>query len=315
MPERIGTLNGLRRWLEDSRGPFLSRVGAAARPDPVSGRALPASLDPRRRSRRVAGFVRTTLSAGFLCCLAAGSAAESVLAPDTPADPLGSPVWADMHQRLLGGAPVVFDRGVRLQAPDAAEDSLNVPVFVDASSLPDVQRLLVFADLNPIAKVLVLEPKGVPARIGFRIKVQQSTPVRAAALTADGVWHLGGRIVQASGGGCTLPSVGSGDADWASRLGEVSGRLWKRKDSSRLRFRVMHPMDTGLVTGIPAFHIETLDVLDGEGEQLARISLFEPVSENPTLTLDIPAADAVQLQGRDNNGNRFLAGIATEGAR
>lgn len=220
-----------------------------------------------------------------------------------------------MHQRLLDGAPVVFDRGVRLRAPDAAEDSLNVPVFVDASGLPDVQRLMVFADLNPIAKVLVLEPTGVPARIGFRIKVQQSTPVRAAALTADGVWHLGGRVVQASGGGCTLPSVGSGDADWASRLGEVSGRLWNRKDSSRLRFRVMHPMDTGLVSGIPAFHIETLDVLDGEGEQLARISLFEPVSENPILTLDVPTADAVQVQGRDNNGNRFLAGVAAEGAQ
>ena len=246
----------------------------------------------------------------LLSGLVIGCCAESVAA-DTPPDPLGSPVWAEMHQGLLDGGPVVFDARVRVLAPSAAEDSLNIPVFVDASKLPGVQRLVVFTDLNPIPKVLVMEPLGIPARIGFRLKVQQSTPVRAAALTADGTWHLGGRLLEAAGGGCTLPSVGSGDADWASRLGEVSGRLWSRSDVSRLRFRTMHPMDTGLVPGIPAFYIETIEVLDDSGAALARLSLFEPVSENPLLTLDLPATDAVHLRGRDNNGNEIRARIHT----
>lgn len=67
---------------------------------------------------------------------------------------------------------------------------------------------MVFAELNPIHKVLEMEPLRADARIGFRIKVQQATPVRAAALTDDGVWHVGGRVVEAAGGGCTAPSLG-----------------------------------------------------------------------------------------------------------
>ena len=132
-----------------------------------------------------------------------------------------------------------------------------------------------------------MEPLGVPARIGFRIKVQQSTPVRAAALTADGIWHLGGHLLEAAGGGCALPSVGSGDDDWSSRLGEVSGRLWNRQDGSRLRFRTMHPMDTGLVPGIPAFYIETWRCLVSPGQ---RWPAFHYSSLSPRILSDAGSA-------------------------
>ena len=54
------------------------------------------------------------------------------------ADPLDSPMWQEMHQRLLDGLPVVFDDRVKVIAPGSAEDSMNVPVKVDASAIGEV---------------------------------------------------------------------------------------------------------------------------------------------------------------------------------
>ncbi len=228
---------------------------------------------------------------------------------DTATDPLNSVMWQQMHERLLGGAPVVFDERVRVSLPRSAEDSMNLPLWVDASELGEVQRLILFAELNPIPKVLEMEPLKAAPRIGLRIKVQQTTPVRAAAMTPDGVWHVGGGLVDAAGGGCTAPSVGSSSSDWAEHLGEVSARLWQRRDYSRLRARLIHPMDTGLVDGIPAFYLESLELRDPGGALLARLSLYEPVAENPLLTLDLPKVNQVTLQGRDNNGNPLQARV------
>ncbi len=256
------------------------------------------------------GWIRLALLCLFTLSLA--TVAGNGLA-ESRADLLDSVMWREMHQRLLDSAPVVFDERVRVEMPGEAEDSMNLPLWVDASALGRVERLLVFAELNPIPKVLEMEPRRAAPRLGVRIKVQQSTPVRAAALTPDGVWHVGGALVDAAGGGCTAASLGSGSADWAERLGEVSARLWRRDDHSRLRVRVIHPMDTGLVAGIPAFYLEWLELRDAEGELLTRIALYEPIAENPLLSFDLPQLEQLSLQGRDNNGNPIQATV-TQGA-
>ncbi|MCG8016809.1 MAG: quinoprotein dehydrogenase-associated SoxYZ-like carrier [Candidatus Thiodiazotropha sp. 'RUGA'] len=235
-----------------------------------------------------------------------------LVAAESPADPLNSVMWHEMHQRLLDGAPVVFDERVQVSAPAVAEDSLNLPLWIDATALGEVKRLLVFAELNPIPKVLDMQPIKAAPRIGLRIKVQQATPVRAAALTADGVWHLGGVLVDAAGGGCTAPSIGSGSSDWADRLGEVTARLWSREHHSRLRASIVHPMDTGLVAGIPAFYLEQLEIRESGGDLISRLSLFEPIAENPVLTLDLPKLKQLTMDGRDNNGNPVAAQISLE---
>ena len=240
------------------------------------------------------------------CCVApTGSASE------IPEDPLRSSQWETMYKLYLKGSPVVFDQRVKVLAPKAAENSLEVPVMVDVEALDGVQEVLVFADYNPLPKVLEFSPKGAKPRIGFRLKLQQSSPIRAAARASDGVWHVGGMWVDAAGGGCTLPSVGSASPQWESRLGEVDARLWAREDGSRrLRFSVMHPMDTGLAPGIPAFYAESIELTDTNGELLASIKPYEPVSENPQFALDLPGKTPIIVHGRDNNGNRFNAEIA-----
>lgn len=234
---------------------------------------------------------------------------------DALADPLGSSRWQDMRRELFRDAAVRFDARVSVTAPPNAEDPLNVPVSVDASALPDVREVVVFADFNPIVKVLSFAPVDAIATLGFRLKLQQSSPIRAAARTGDGVWHVGGAWVRTHGGGCTLPSVGSASPLWQQHLNEVSGRVWHGVGpGERLRLRVIHPMDTGLAAGIPSFHIEDLLVSAADGRPLMRIHPFEPVSENPVFTLDLhkgtSASGALRVSGRDNNGNRIDAGVA-----
>ncbi len=229
-------------------------------------------------------------------------------------DPLESPRWGDMRKFFFDGQNVVFDSRVRVSGPEVAEDSLNVPITVDVTALPGVEEVVVFADFNPILKVLSFHPERARASLGFRFKLQQSSPVRAAARMPDGTWHVGGTWVKATGGGCTAPSLGSASPEWQDRLNEVSGRIWPRVDGGeRVRMRIIHPMDTGLASGIPAFYIEDLILADHAGADLIRIHAFEPVSENPTFTIDLPADAAsggrIHARGRDNNGNPIDAWV------
>lgn len=225
-------------------------------------------------------------------------------------DPLNSPMWEYMAQQYFADESVAFSSDVSVTSADHAEDSMNVPIMIDASKLDDVQEILVFADLNPITTVLRFYPDSMPPKIGFRVKVQQGTPIRAAVKTADGRWHVGGTWINAAGGGCTAPSIGSGNSDWASRLGETSGRFFaNHKDEGRLRFRIMHPMDTGLADGIPAFYIDEIKVADASGNKVGVIQPYEPVAENPVFTVNTPGIGPLTLSGRDNNGNTFKAEI------
>nr|MBL8454906.1 quinoprotein dehydrogenase-associated SoxYZ-like carrier [Zoogloeaceae bacterium] len=260
------------------------------------------------------------LSLALLAGLAPASAADlqhtaALQAPLHPiVDPLGSPRWDDMHKLFFGDAPVVFDERVRVTAPRIAEDSMNVPVTVDASDLGDARSVVVFADFNPIVKVLEFQAAHARPSLGFRLKLQQSSPVRAAVLGSDGTWRVGGTWITATGGGCTLPSTGSSSPEWQERLNQVSGRIWSRVDGGeRVRMRIIHPMDTGLAAGIPVFHIDELALADDRGRTVMHIRPYEPVAENPSFTIDLPREAAsggkLHVTGRDNNGNRIDAWV------
>ncbi len=251
----------------------------------------------------------TTMAAAALAWLAVLPAA----AAPSASDPLDSARWEDMRRELFRDAPVRFDARVRVSAPAIAENPLEVPVQVDATGLAGVEEVVVFADFNPILKVLSFRPGEARPSLGFRVKLQQSSPVRAAVRTVDGEWHVGGTWVTTTGGGCTLPSTGSGSPEWQSRLNEVSARRFPRIDGGeRVRLRIIHPMDTGLANGIPVFHIETLTLADADAE-LMHIEPAEPVAENPVFTIDLPPQrdrGPIRITGRDNNGNRIDAEVA-----
>ncbi len=235
-----------------------------------------------------------------------------------PDDPLHSSMWATLAARYFKDAPVVFDDRVKVIVPSITENQAQVPVTADARGLENVEKLIVFADLNPIQHVLTLTPQSAAPYVSFRMKVEQGTPVRAAALTADGTWHVGSIYLEAAGGGCSASAMARNDADWSTTLGQTQAKLWREPDGmTRARFRVRHPMDTGLAKdNTPPYFIERMEMRGSSGKPLATLELFEPISEDPTLTLmlRLPTGDAaLELDGRDNNGGTYKSSIPAPG--
>lgn len=255
----------------------------------------------------VAGKIALQTALTMLVLLVGLTLCASALRADGVKDPLNSVMWDDLSKQYFSGQKVRFDDRVRVDVPSLVENQAQVPVTVDASALGDVRKIIVFADLNPITHVLTLTPHAAKPYIAFRMKVEQATPVRAAALTGDGVWHVGGVFLDAAGGGCSAPAMARQIADWSETVGQTQARTWRELDgTARLRLRLRHPMDTGLATdNTPAYFIETLQVRSSDGKPLADLELQEPVSEDPTLTLRVrlPASQSeLEILGRDNNG-------------
>lgn len=235
----------------------------------------------------------------------------------TGGDPLGSMQYPSLREQTIGKASARFSDAVIVKGPAFADDAMNVPLLVDARGLlavgGGVQRIRVAVDRNPVRQVLDFEPLRALPMLAFRIRMEQASPVRAFVQTQDGQWHVGSTWVQAAGGGCTVPGLTRADGSWSRTLGQVQARWFNNliDGSRRLRLRVMHPMDTGLVAGVPAFHLEQLQLQDPLGQVWWRLALHEPVSENPIITVELPlqSPPAFRLLGRDNNGNRIDAEV------
>lgn len=230
----------------------------------------------------------------------------SVPALAAPADPLHSPMWEHHAAILFGKDAVVFDERVAVRIPEIAENQRVFPVTVDARALPQVRRIVLFADLNPIPVAVDYAPTEAEPFLATRIKLDQRTPVRAAVQTQDGIWHVGGAWIDAAGGGCSAPPVSRVKGDWADHLGEVRAGQWPEKaGETRLRMTFRHPMDTGLVENIPAYNIERLTVRDGSGKSLGEMQIFGSVAEDPAFTVVVKATGEVSFEARDTAGLHF----------
>lgn len=227
-----------------------------------------------------------------------------------PADPLKSVMWDYTREIFLGDTDYRFTPDIRVEVPEFAEDPTQVPITIDASAYAGrIEKIVVWADLNPIQHIFNYYPSAAAnPKVSLRIKVQQSTAIRAAVLTPEGEWHVGYAQLEAAGGGCTTPSLGNADPYWQSHLGEIKSRRFDTADAegARYKFKVIHPMDTGLVDAIPEFYLERVE-LRGEGnEPVVRMELSPPVSENPVITFDLKdKSGRYHLWMRDNGGNEF----------
>lgn len=228
-------------------------------------------------------------------------------------DPLGSMQWPPLRRRFIGSERMQFSDAVLVKGPPMADDAMNVPLMVDARSLlaagHEIERIVIIADRNPVQHVATFMPRKAQPLLALRFRLEQASPVRALVRTGNGQWHVGQTWINAAGGGCTVPGISRSDGSWSRTLNQVQARLFPNLldgRGARLRLQVMHPMDTGLVAGIPAFHLEELELRDSAQQPWLRIELHEPVSENPLLTFEFKQRPPpLILSGRDNNGNRI----------
>jgi len=247
----------------------------------------------------------------FAVCKPSFAAAQPAV---DEANPLMDVMWDYMREQFIRDEPWRYSARVQIILPEFAEDSTQVPVMV-RHQIADARRLILFADLNPIQHIATYEvDAGSLPDIGLQFRVQQATPVHALVQDASGLWHVGRNYVDASGGGCTAPKTEAASDDWASNLGQIEGRLFTR-NSHRLKVQVSHPMDTGLVEGVPAFWLNEITLTDQSATALGRLNLSAPVSANPRLTFSFAKESApeslegYQLHLKDNDGNDFTSPV------
>ncbi len=249
----------------------------------------------------------------FGLALALGLPAAAAQIDHSEGDPLGSMQWPQLRRKFMGSEGMQFSNAVLVKGPPMADDAMSVPLMVDARGLlaagQTIDRIVIIADRNPVQHVATFMPRKARPLLALRFRLEQASPVRALVRTGNGQWHVGQTWINAAGGGCTVPGASRSDGSWSRTLNQVQARLFPdllEGRGARLRLQVMHPMDTGLVAGIPAFHLEELELRDSAQQSWLRIELHEPVSENPLLTFEFEQRPpGLLLSGRDNNGNRI----------
>lgn len=229
-----------------------------------------------------------------------------------PKDPLASPMWEFVGDQVFGANAIVrFDPRVKVSFPTIAENQRVFPVQVDARGIPDVVRMVVMVDLNPIQLPLDYRLEDADAFVATRIKLDQRTPVRGAVQLKDGSWLVSGGWIDAAGGGCSAPPVSRVKGDWSQHLGEVRGGLWKQDGTARLRLGFRHPMDTGLVDNIAAYYLDELAVTSSTGRPLGWFKFQAAMAEDPVVTMQphLRDGESIRFDGRDTNGIEFRGSV------
>ncbi len=253
-------------------------------------------------------MLRLTLCAMFTVMAVALYAPQGVA--ESRSDPLNSEMWRGILEMEFEGADVVYDESIYLVVPDQVEEAFSVPVVMNFADTPyEVAEIALFAENNPFPTVARIYPQRPFKAVGFDIRLEESTPVRAAIMDADGLWHIVHKQVQVmTPGGCSAPDGAGGGAG----RGEIAMRQFVRADGdSRLKVKIGHPMHTGLVLDaagdvIPAQYIERLSVSDEFGG-LASMVLWASVAADPVFMFDIPETQqSVRISAEDTDGMSFI---------
>lgn len=195
---------------------------------------------------------------------------------------------------------------IRLVVPQLVDNPAMVPIQME-SALPGTRTLALFIDRNPFPYIARFDfDDGALPFVGLRVRVAESSVVRAIGVTPAGVFTAIAPT-QAAAGGC-----GAEDAQAPLyRVPPPPIKLRARADGPGADVRVLmtHPMENGLrrtADGalIPERFIRTF-VVRRNGQPVVRAALGRSMSQDPLLSLRLaPAAvgDQLEVSWRDSAG-------------
>lgn len=221
-------------------------------------------------------------------------------------NPVESPTFDDILKRIIQDDKYIFDdKNINIKVPLFADNPVQVPIFVDAKAIKNAKRLILFADLNPIEKIIDMDLVNLLPIVSLNIKVAQETPIRALVLDDKGLWHIGSNNIKSFGGGCSVSSVASTDTNFDKLLGKAKGNVFKTPDSIRLKASIFHPMETGLVFGNSEFYINKITI-KADDKVLANIDAYSSISENPRFIFEtLVESKDYKIEFFDIDGNKF----------
>jgi len=108
----------------------------------------------------------------------------------------------DAALAALGGQAPVESGQILLSGPDFAENGASVPLGV-SSALADISLLLILVEKNPTVLAALFRPSPqVEANFTLRVKLVESSPVYAVAITTDGQACFARKTIQVTQGAC-----------------------------------------------------------------------------------------------------------------
>ncbi len=220
-----------------------------------------------------------------------------------------------IKQEYLGTSDYINNSKIKIIIQEEIEEAHEVAMVVKIPKELNLNKqIVILVDDNPIQLVTRIYPQREVKSIGMNIRLEQDSYVRAAILSDDNIWNIGSKkVIVNSPGGCSLPSCNpEKEICEIKELGKISMQKYKRTSGDwRLKFKINHPMDTGLVSDpksgktIPEYYINKVDFSDKNG-YLAKAKTYGALSANPTLVLDFgnPIKN-INVKATDTKGLEF----------
>ena len=102
----------------------------------------------------------------------------------------------------LGAANLIESKDIAITAPDIAENGAVVPIAV-TSRVPNTQSISIIAEKNPFPLAATFDvANGAEPYTSVRIKLGQTSHVRAVVKAADGRFYTASKEVKVTVGGC-----------------------------------------------------------------------------------------------------------------
>jgi sulfur-oxidizing protein SoxY len=233
-----------------------------------------------------------------------------------------SPVWQQLQQTVFQNRPVNAqgNQVVQLHLNSRAEDAAIVPILV-RTTLPQtaqryIKRLWLVIDNNPspIGIVFHLTPDSGQADIETRVRIENSTFVRAVAETSDGELFMDAKPIYAAGG-CSGPSVAD-EAAMAS-LGRMKMRLEDKLELNKpvqAKLMVSHPNFSGLSKmNSYAQYVKHIAV-SYAGREILSADVDFTISENPIFRFYFVPTEHGELKAEiiDTNDLKFETTLAVK---
>jgi len=208
--------------------------------------------------------------------------------------------------QTLGTQTPMESPDIVLDAPASVEDGSDVPLAC-GTTLPAVRSLLLVAPANPTALVAIFHlGEGIAADFSLSTKLDQSGPVHAVALMADGSARCARRHIEVALGACSGPLPADTSAVSAIR---IRARLMAGR--ALVSVLISHPMESGRRLDpqgqpIPSHYIEAVQVRHNE-RTILHADWGPWVARHPILRFQVAGArsgDMIELSWHDNQGDR-----------
>lgn len=236
--------------------------------------------------------------------------------------PEASPVWQQLQQTVFENRPINAhgNQVVQLHLNSRAEDAATVPILVRATLAQTerryIKRLWLVIDNNPspIGVVFHLTPHSGQADIETRVRIENSTFVRAVAETNDGELFMDAKPIYAAGG-CSGPSVAD-EAAMAS-LGKMRMRLEDKLELNKpvqAKLMVSHPNFSGLSKMNSYAQYVKRIVVSYAGREILSADVDFTISENPAFRFYFVPSEHGELKAEivDTNDLKFETTLAVK---